>query len=87
MVSVLTTGAIYCGFDPLSGYKIRIWCFSAKDVAFGSKRNDWFTRNQDNVSEWSDNVVLFHCNNQAKRGGPVHSVYHHHFIKCSLFYL
>ena len=32
----------------------KICCFSAKHAALRSKSKDWLTRNQDNVSEWSD---------------------------------
>jgi hypothetical protein len=35
-------------------YKIHICCFSAKHEALRRKRKDRLSRNQDNVSEWSD---------------------------------
>jgi hypothetical protein len=38
-------------------------CFSAKHVALRRKSRDWLTRNQNNVSEWSDmstRGLLFH---------------------------
>jgi hypothetical protein len=58
MVNVLASSAVDCGFEPLSGqikdYKIGICCFSAKHAALRRKSKDWLTRNQDNVSEWSD---------------------------------
>ena len=58
MVSVLASSAIDRGFKPRSGqtkdYKIGICCFSAKHAALRRKSKDWLTRNQNNVSEWSD---------------------------------
>jgi hypothetical protein len=60
MVSVLTSSAVDCEFEPRSGqtkdYKIGMCCFSAisKHAALGSKSKDWLVRNQDNVSEWGD---------------------------------
>ena len=48
------------GFEPRSGqintkdYKISICCFSAKLAALQIKSKDWLTRNQNNVSEWSN---------------------------------
>ena len=35
-------------------YKIGICCFSAEHAALRSKSKDWLSRNQNNVSEWSD---------------------------------
>jgi hypothetical protein len=44
--------------SPRSGqpkdFKIGICCFSTKHVALRRKSKDWFTQNQDNVSEWGD---------------------------------
>ena len=43
--------------DPVGSnqrYKIGICCFSAKHAALRSKSKDWSTRNQNNVSEWSN---------------------------------
>jgi hypothetical protein len=58
MVSVLPSSAVDRGFEPRSGqtkdYKIDICCFSAKRAALRSKSKDWLSRNQNNVSEWSD---------------------------------
>ena len=58
MVSVLVLGAVDSGFEPRSGqtkdYKIGICCFSTKHTALRSKNKDWFARNQNNMSEWSD---------------------------------
>jgi hypothetical protein len=57
MVSVLVSSAVVRGFELRSvklDYKIGIWYFSAKNAALWSKNKDWLTRNQDNVSEWSD---------------------------------
>ena len=67
MVSVLVSSAIDCGFEPRSGqtkeYKIGMCCFSAKHAALRRKSKDWLSRNQNNVSEWSDiytRGLLFH---------------------------
>ena len=38
-------------------YKISIWCFFAKHTALRSKSKDRLSRNQDNVSEWSDTSI------------------------------
>ena len=58
MFSVLALSAVDRGFEPRSAqtkdYEIGICCFSAKHVALKRKSKDWLTRNQDNVSEWSD---------------------------------
>ena len=58
MVSVLASSAVDRGFEHRSvkpkDYKIGICCFSAKHTALRRKSNDWLTRNQDNMSEWSD---------------------------------
>jgi hypothetical protein len=58
MVSVLTSSAVDCGFDPRSGqtkdYGIGMCCFSAKHTTLWRKRKDWLARNHDNVSEWGD---------------------------------
>ena len=58
MVSVLASSAVDRGFEPQSGqtkdYKIGICCFSAKQAALRGKSKDLLTRNQNNVSEWSD---------------------------------
>jgi hypothetical protein len=35
-------------------YKVRNSCFSAKQAALWGKINDWLSRKQGNVSEWSD---------------------------------
>ena len=48
MVSMLTSSAVYCGFEPKSGltkdYEIGICCFSAKNPALSSKSNDGWLR-------------------------------------------
>jgi hypothetical protein len=58
MVRVLASSVVNRGFDPRSGqtkdYAIGICCFSAKHSALRSKSKDWLTRDQNNVSEWSD---------------------------------
>ena len=57
MVSVLASSVVDRGFGTRSvqtkDYKIGICCFSAKHAALKSKRKDWLTQNQNNVSEWS----------------------------------
>ena len=61
MVSVFVSSAVDRGFEPRSGqtkdYEIGICYFSAKHAALRSKSKDWLTRNQDNVSEWSDMYI------------------------------
>jgi hypothetical protein len=58
MVSVLTSSAINCGYEPRSGqtkeYQIGICCFSAKKASLRRKIKDRLALNQNNVSEWSD---------------------------------
>ena len=58
MVSMLVSGAVDLGFEPLSGqikvYKIGMCCFSPKHIAFRRKSKDLLARSQDNVSEWGD---------------------------------
>ena len=58
MVRVLASSVVDRGFDLRSGqtkdYTIGISCFSAKHSALRSKSKDWLTRDQNNVSEWSD---------------------------------
>ena len=58
MVSELASSAIDCGFETRSSqtkeYKIGMCCVSAKHASLRSKSKDWMTRNQNNVSEWSD---------------------------------
>jgi hypothetical protein len=58
MVSVLVSSAVDRGFKPRSGqtkdYKIGMCCFSVKHATLRRKSKDWSTRNQHNVSEWSD---------------------------------
>ena len=57
MVSMPTSSAGDCGFEPRSGqtkdYKIGICFFSAKHAALRRKSKDWLARNRDNVSEWA----------------------------------
>ena len=58
MASVLVSSAVDRGFEPQSGqtkdYTIGICCFSAKYAALRRKSKDWSSRNQNNVSEWSN---------------------------------
>jgi hypothetical protein len=59
MVSVLASSAVYSGFELRSGqtkdYKTGMCCLSSKHTALWRKNKDWSARNQNNVSEWSDN--------------------------------
>jgi hypothetical protein len=57
MVSVLASSAADRGFEQSKDYTIGMCCFSAKHAALRRKRKDWFARNQNNVSEWSDTNV------------------------------
>jgi hypothetical protein len=65
MVNVLTSSAAVRWFETWSGktkdYKIGICCFSSNYVALSSKSNNSLARNQNNVSEWSDNGLLCQC--------------------------
>ena len=58
MVSVLSSNAVDRGFESQSGqfkdYSIGICFFSTKHAAIRRKSKDWFARNQNNVSEWSN---------------------------------
>ena len=58
MVSVHALRAVDRGVKSRSGqaidYKIDICCIYAKHAALRSKSKDWLTRNQKDVSEWSD---------------------------------
>ena len=58
IIVMLASSVVDCEFEPRSGqtkdYKIGFCCFSAKQVVLRSKSKDWLTRNQNNVSEWSD---------------------------------
>ena len=59
MASVLAWSAVDRGFEPTSGqakdYNIGICYFSSKHAVLRSKSKDCLARNQNNVSEWSDN--------------------------------
>ena len=58
IVSVCTSSVVDRGLEPRSGhtkdYKIGICCFSAKHAALRRNSKEWLSRNQNNVSEWSD---------------------------------
>ena len=58
MVSVLASSVVDRWFESRSGqtkdYNIGMCCFYAKHAALSRKDKDWLTRNQNNVSEWSD---------------------------------
>jgi hypothetical protein len=53
---VLAPCVVNRGFEPRSDqtkdYDIGICCFSAKHAAFRRKSKDWFSWNQNDVSEW-----------------------------------
>ena len=65
LVSTLASNVVDRGFEPRSGqtkdYTIGIYCFSAKHAALMRKSKDWFARNQNNVSEWSDMSICADC--------------------------
>ena len=58
MASVFASSTVDRGFEARSGqtkdYKIGICFFSAKHAVLRRKSKDWFARNQNNMSEWSD---------------------------------
>jgi hypothetical protein len=58
MVSVLASSVVDRGCelrsDQTKDYKIDICCFSAKHSALRNKSRVWLSRNQNNISEWSD---------------------------------
>ena len=58
MVSVLASSEVDRGFEPMKGqttdYKAGICCFSTKHATLRRKNKDWFSRNQNNVTEWGD---------------------------------
>ena len=58
MVSVLASSVVDRGFNPRSGQtknsKFGMFCFSAKHATVMRNSKDWLSRNEDNVSEWSD---------------------------------
>jgi hypothetical protein len=58
MASVSGSSALDRGFETRLGqtkdYEIGICYFFAKHAALRKKSKDWFGRNQNNVSEWSD---------------------------------
>jgi hypothetical protein len=60
MVSMLILSVVDRRFEPHSDKtkdnNIGICCISTKYTALRSKSKDWLTRNQENVSEWSDKV-------------------------------
>jgi hypothetical protein len=79
MVSVLASSAIDCGYELRScqtkEYKSGICCFSAKNAALRRRSNDWLTRNQNNVSEWSDISTQWLLLAHLAKGNV--SFYHH----------
>jgi hypothetical protein len=63
MVSVLASSVV--DRDQIKpDYEIGISCFSAKHAALRGKITDWWARNPDSVSEWSDMSTLECCFNE-----------------------
>ena len=62
---MLASSSVDRGFESWSGqikdFKIGICCFSAKHAALRRKSKDFFARNQNNVSEWSDMSIPADC--------------------------
>ena len=62
MVNVLASSVVARGFEPRScqtkDFKIGICCFTAEHVALGRKSKDWFTRNQDTMSDGGETCLL-----------------------------
>ena len=61
MANLLTSSAVYCGFEPCLGqtndHKMSICCNFAKQEDLRNKSKDWPIQNQDNVFEWNDKCV------------------------------
>jgi hypothetical protein len=49
-----TVTIISYAYSQIKGYAIGICCFAAKHEALKLKSEDWYVRNEDNVSEWCD---------------------------------
>jgi hypothetical protein len=79
MVSVLASSEIDCEYElrpcQTKEYKIGICCFSAKNAALRRKSKDWLSRNQNNVSEWSDISIQWLLLANLAKGNV--SFYHH----------
>jgi hypothetical protein len=62
MASVLATNVEDRFLESRSGqtinYTIDMCCFLAKHAALRRKSKYWLARNQDNLSEWGDNLLL-----------------------------
>ena len=62
MDSIIASSVVVCEFEPRShqteDYEIYIFCYSTKHTVLSHKSKDWFSWNQDNVSEWSDMSTL-----------------------------
>ena len=62
MTSVLTSSAVACGFEHWSCHtkydEIGICCFSAKDAALKCKNKDGLAMSQNNVSKWSNMLIV-----------------------------
>ena len=46
------------GSSLIKDYNIGICCFNAKHASLRWKSKDWWARNQDNVSKWSNMFIL-----------------------------
>ena len=60
-LSVLASSVVDRGLEPQSGQtkdnNIYTWCFSTLYAALRGKSNDWWSRNQYNVPEWSNILI------------------------------
>ena len=92
MVSQFASIVVDREFESRSGqtkdYKIDICCFSTKHAALRIKSKCWFSRNQDNVSEWNDISsrglffsMSYFYKNPTNHVGLVQSELHQHLIE------
>jgi len=89
MVSVLASSRSWLQTNE---YKMGICCFSTKHATLRSKNKDWLSRNQNNVSKWSDmstrGLLLQWAStikNPTQRVGLDQSGHHPHFIGNNFF--
>ena len=73
MVRVCSSIPVHRGLERRTGqtkdYTTGICCFSPKHAALRSKSKDWLSRNQNNVSDWSDQWIVVPLS-LHKRVGP-----------------
>ena len=92
MVSVLTSSAVDCDFEPrqgqTKGYEIGICCFSTKHTVLkGERAETGWLGNRDNVSQWVYQQTVVSVNQHyenpttGKCVGLVQSGPHHHLIE------